>query len=62
MKFKNSPFQLDKQTYEKFVGDSMNKFNPSNNPDPSHWWFFGWGLAIGATIMGLILTVMPIFK
>ena len=59
MKFNNLNFQLDKQTYKKFVEKSMNKMK---KPDSNHWWFFGWGLALGATLMGSILTIMQVFK
>lgn len=59
MRFNNPNFQLDKQTYKKFVEKSMNKMK---KPDSNHWWFFGWGLALGATLMGSILTIMQVVK
>ena len=59
MKFNNPNFQLDKQAYKKFVEKSMNKMK---KPDSNHWWFFGWGLALGATLMGSILTIMQVVK
>lgn len=59
MLFNNPNFQLDKQTYKKFVEKSMNKMK---KPDSNHWWFFGWGLALGATLMGSILTIMQVVK
>ena len=35
-----------------------------NNMKPSrdNWWFFAWGLSIGAVLMGSILTLMNHFK
>ena len=62
MRFNNPNFQLDKQTYKKFVEKPMNALNNSKKPDPSRWWFFGWGLALGATLMGSILTIMQVVK
>ena len=59
MRFNNPNFQLDKQTYKKFVEKSMNKMK---KPDFNNWWFFGWGLALGATLMGSILTIMQVVK
>ena len=31
-------------------------------PNRDNWWFFGWGMAIGAVLMGSILTIMSHFK
>lgn len=31
-------------------------------PNRDNWWFFGWGMAIGAVLMGSILTIMNNFK
>lgn len=63
MQFNNPNFQPNKQaynqTYKQIVEKSMNKMK---KPDSNNWWFFGWGLALGATLMGSILTVMQIFK
>ena len=63
MQFNNPNFQPNKQaynqTYEQIVEKSMNKMK---KPDSNNWWFFGWGMALGATLMGSILTVMQIFK
>ena len=63
MQFNNPNFQPNKQaytqTYKQIVEKSMNKMK---KPDSNNWWFFGWGMALGATLMGSILTVMQIFK
>ena len=63
MRFNNQNFQLDKQAYnqmyKQIVEKSMNKMK---KPDSNHWWFFGWGLALGATLMGSILTIMQVVK
>lgn len=49
--------------------DDVKKHRPSpengvKNMKPSrdNWWFFGWGMAIGAVLMGSILTLMNHFK
>lgn len=31
-------------------------------PSRDNWWFFAWGLSIGAVLMGSILTLMAHFK
>ena len=63
MRFNNPNFQLDKQAYnqmyKQIVEKSMNKMK---KPDSNRWWFFGWGLALGATLMGSILTIMQVVK
>ena len=63
MRFNNPNFQPNKQaynqTYKQIVEKSMNKMK---KPDSDNWWFFGWGLALGATLMGSILTIMQVFK
>lgn len=63
MQFNNPNFQPNKQaynqTYKQIVEKSMNKMK---KPDSDNWWFFGWGMVLGATLMGSILTVMQIFK
>lgn len=63
MQFNNPNFQPNKQaynqTYKQIVEKSMNKMK---KPDSNNWWFFGWGLALGATLMGSILTIMQVFK
>ena len=63
MQFNNPNFQPNKQaynqTYKQIVEKSMNKMK---KPDSNNWWFFGWGMALGATLMGSILTIMQIFK
>lgn len=48
--------------------DDVKNRQPSNNevknmkPSRDNWWFFGWGMAIGAVLMGSILTLMNHFK
>lgn len=63
MQFNNPNFQPNKQTYtqtyKQIVEKSMNKMK---KPDSNNWWFFGWGMALGATLMGSILTIMQVFK
>ena len=63
MQFNNPNFQPNKQaynqTYKQIVEKSMNKMK---KPDSNNWWFFGWGMVLGATLMGSILTIMQIFK
>ena len=63
MHFNNPNFQPNKQaynqTYKQIVEKSMNKMK---KPDSNNWWFFGWGMALGATLMGSILTIMQVFK
>ena len=63
MRFNNPNFQPNKQaynqTYKQIVEKSMNKMK---KPDSDNWWFFGWGMALGATLMGSILTIMQVFK
>ena len=63
MQFNNPNFQPNKQaytqTYKQIVEKSMNKMK---KPDSNNWWFFGWGLALGATLMGSILTIMQVVK
>lgn len=59
MRFNNSNFQPNKQAYnqkyKQIVEKSMNKMK---KPDFNNWWFFGWGMALGATLMGFILTII----
>lgn len=63
MRFNNPNFQPNKQaynqTYKQIVEKSMNKMK---KPDSDNWWFFGWGMVLGATLMGSILTIMQIVK
>ena len=63
MQFNNPNFQPNKQaynqTYKQIVEKSMNKMK---KPDSNNWWFFGLGLALGATLMGSILTIMQVVK
>ena len=63
MRFNNPNFQPNKQaytqTYKQIVEKSMNKMK---KPVSNNWWFFGWGLALGATLMGSILTIMQVVK
>lgn len=63
MHFNNPNFQPNKQaytqTYKQIVEKSMNKMK---KPDSNNWWFFGWGMALGATLMGSILTIMQVVK
>ena len=63
MQFNNPNFQPNKQaytqTYKQIVEKSMNKMK---KPDSNNWWFFGWGMALGATLMGSILTIMQVVK
>lgn len=63
MQFNNPNFQPNKQaynqTYKQIVEKSMNKMK---KPDSNNWWFFGWGMALGATLMDSILTIMQVVK
>ena len=63
MQFNNPNFQPNKQaynqTYKQIVEKSMNKMK---KPDSNNWWFFGWGMALDATLMGSILTIMQVVK
>ena len=63
MQFNNPNFQPNKQaynqTYKQIVEKSMNKMK---KPDSYNWWFFGWGMALGATLIGSILTIMQVVK
>ena len=63
MQFNNPNFQPNKQaynqTYKQIVEKSMNKMK---KPDSNNWWFFGWGMALGAILMGSILTIMQVVK
>lgn len=36
--------------------------NMHKKPSRDNWWFFAWGLSIGAVLMGSILTLMNHFK
>ncbi len=63
MQFNDPNFQPNKQaynqTYKQIVEKSMNKMK---KPGSNNWWFFGWGMALGATLMGSILTIMQVVK